>query len=232
MRAGFARKAKIASETAPKPAGVLSGEGGRSSVKTQWPHPRREGLLDRRRGLRRPAQRAGARHRAVGPRRRAGHKRRPLLPRRTRRRLRRRTRQHRPAVPSQEVDPYRGLAPHLRIASARARALHAMATGQARVVVASASALLPRVSPPGSPHGPRPRPQARRRHRHATAGRNARGRGLHAPGPGRRAQATSASAGESSTFSPPATTCPPASSSSATQSRPSAATRQTRSGRW
>jgi transcription-repair coupling factor (superfamily II helicase) len=52
--------------------------------------------------------------------------------------------------PSQEVDPYRGLAPHLRIASARARALHAMAAGQARVVVASASALLPRVSPPGA----------------------------------------------------------------------------------
>ena len=50
--------------------------------------------------------------------------------------------------PSQEVDPYRGLAPHLRIASARARALHAMATGQARVVVASAAALAPRVSPP------------------------------------------------------------------------------------
>ena len=50
--------------------------------------------------------------------------------------------------PSQEVDPYRGLAPHLRIASARARALHAMAPGQARVVVASAAALAPRVSPP------------------------------------------------------------------------------------
>ena len=50
--------------------------------------------------------------------------------------------------PSQEVDPYRGLAPHLRIASTRARALHALATAQARVVVASASALLPRVSPP------------------------------------------------------------------------------------
>ena len=50
--------------------------------------------------------------------------------------------------PSQEVDPYRGLAPHLRIASARARALHAMAVGQARVVVASAAALVPRVSPP------------------------------------------------------------------------------------
>jgi len=50
--------------------------------------------------------------------------------------------------PSQEVDPYRGLAPHLRIASTRARALHALATGQARVVVASATALVPRVSPP------------------------------------------------------------------------------------
>ena len=50
--------------------------------------------------------------------------------------------------PSQEVDPYRGLAPHLRIASARARALHAMASGEARVVVASAAALAPRVSPP------------------------------------------------------------------------------------
>ena len=50
--------------------------------------------------------------------------------------------------PSQEVDPYRGLAPHFRIASARARALHALASGSARVVVASATALLPRVSPP------------------------------------------------------------------------------------
>jgi len=52
--------------------------------------------------------------------------------------------------PSQEVDPYRGLAPHMRIASARARALHAMAAGQARVVVASAAALVPRVSPPAA----------------------------------------------------------------------------------
>ncbi len=52
--------------------------------------------------------------------------------------------------PSQEVDPYRGLAPHFRIASTRARALHALATGQARVIVASATALLPRVSPPDS----------------------------------------------------------------------------------
>lgn len=50
--------------------------------------------------------------------------------------------------PSQEVDPYRGLAPHFRIASARARALYALATGEARVVVASATALLPRVSTP------------------------------------------------------------------------------------
>jgi transcription-repair coupling factor (superfamily II helicase) len=50
--------------------------------------------------------------------------------------------------PSHEVDPYRGLAPHLGVTSARARALHAMAAGVARVVVASAPALLPRVSSP------------------------------------------------------------------------------------
>ncbi|MEO8077521.1 MAG: CarD family transcriptional regulator, partial [Acidobacteriota bacterium] len=50
--------------------------------------------------------------------------------------------------PSHEVDPYRGLAPHFDIASARARALHAVAGGQVRLVVASAAALLPRVSPP------------------------------------------------------------------------------------
>jgi transcription-repair coupling factor (superfamily II helicase) len=50
--------------------------------------------------------------------------------------------------PSHEIDPYRGLAPHFDIASARARALHAVARGEARLVVASAAALLPRVSAP------------------------------------------------------------------------------------
>jgi len=50
--------------------------------------------------------------------------------------------------PSHEIDPYRGLAPHLQVASARARALHAGATGAARVVIASAGGLLPRVSAP------------------------------------------------------------------------------------
>jgi transcription-repair coupling factor (superfamily II helicase) len=52
------------------------------------------------------------------------------------------------AFPSYETDPYRGLPPHLRVASARARALHAAATGAARVIVASAQALLPRISAP------------------------------------------------------------------------------------
>ena len=33
--------------------------------------------------------------------------------------------------PSQEVDPYRGLSPHLEVASARARALHALASKSA-----------------------------------------------------------------------------------------------------
>ena len=52
------------------------------------------------------------------------------------------------SFPSHEVDPYRGMAPHVGVTSARARALHALASGTARVVAASASALLPRVSAP------------------------------------------------------------------------------------
>ena len=51
--------------------------------------------------------------------------------------------------PSHEVDPYRGLAPHFDIASARARALSGAADGTAKLIVASAAALLPKVSPPG-----------------------------------------------------------------------------------
>ena len=47
--------------------------------------------------------------------------------------------------PSQEVDPYRGLMPHLGVASARARALYALATGSASLVVASARALVLRL---------------------------------------------------------------------------------------
>jgi transcription-repair coupling factor (superfamily II helicase) len=50
--------------------------------------------------------------------------------------------------PSHEVDPYRGLTPHLRVASARARALSSTDADEARVVIASAVALLPRVSSP------------------------------------------------------------------------------------
>ena len=51
--------------------------------------------------------------------------------------------------PSHEIDPYRGLSPHFDIASARARTLHALSTGTARLVIASAPALLPRLSAPG-----------------------------------------------------------------------------------
>ena len=50
--------------------------------------------------------------------------------------------------PSHEVDPYRGLSPHFDIASARARTLSGVAAGEARLVVASAAALLPKVSRP------------------------------------------------------------------------------------
>jgi transcription-repair coupling factor (superfamily II helicase) len=52
--------------------------------------------------------------------------------------------------PSTQVDPYRGFQPHLKVASARARVLHALAGGTARVVVASAAALLTKVPEPAS----------------------------------------------------------------------------------
>src|SRR5262249_54181587 len=51
--------------------------------------------------------------------------------------------------PSPQVDPYRGMTPHLRVAAARARALHAAVAGTAKLIVASAAALLPRVGLPG-----------------------------------------------------------------------------------
>jgi len=50
--------------------------------------------------------------------------------------------------PSHEIDPYRGMAPHFGVVSARARALYGLSTGAVRVVVASAPALAPRVSAP------------------------------------------------------------------------------------
>jgi transcription-repair coupling factor (superfamily II helicase) len=51
-------------------------------------------------------------------------------------------------LPSLQVDPYRGMAPHFRVAAARARALYGAAAGSARVIVASSGALLPRMAPP------------------------------------------------------------------------------------
>ena len=50
--------------------------------------------------------------------------------------------------PSLQIDPYRAIAPHFGVASARAAALHAIANGSATVVVASAAALLTRLSAP------------------------------------------------------------------------------------
>ncbi len=50
--------------------------------------------------------------------------------------------------PALQADPYRALTPHMRVSSARARALLAMATGAARVVVASAPAMLQRLPAP------------------------------------------------------------------------------------
>ena len=52
--------------------------------------------------------------------------------------------------PSLQVDPYRALSPHMRVTSARARALLALATGTARIVIASAPALMQRLPEPGT----------------------------------------------------------------------------------
>ena len=52
--------------------------------------------------------------------------------------------------PSPQVDPYRGFQPHLKVASARARALHALVTQKVRMVVASAPALLTKLPEPAS----------------------------------------------------------------------------------
>jgi transcription-repair coupling factor (superfamily II helicase) len=52
--------------------------------------------------------------------------------------------------PSTQIDPYRGFQPHFKVASARARVLHALATNAARVVVASAAALLTKLPEPAS----------------------------------------------------------------------------------
>ena len=49
--------------------------------------------------------------------------------------------------PSLQIDPYRNIAPHFGVASARAAALHGVASGAARIAIASAAALLPRLSP-------------------------------------------------------------------------------------
>jgi transcription-repair coupling factor (superfamily II helicase) len=51
-------------------------------------------------------------------------------------------------LPALQVDPYRGMTPHFRVAAARARALHSAISGSARVVIASAASLLPRMSAP------------------------------------------------------------------------------------
>jgi len=52
--------------------------------------------------------------------------------------------------PSPQVDPYRGFQPHLKVASARARVLHALVSNKLRVIVASATGLLTRLPEPAS----------------------------------------------------------------------------------
>jgi transcription-repair coupling factor (superfamily II helicase) len=51
-------------------------------------------------------------------------------------------------LPAFQVDPYRGMTPHFRVSAARARALHGAISGSARIIVGSATAMLPRMSSP------------------------------------------------------------------------------------
>src|SRR6476661_5029580 len=50
--------------------------------------------------------------------------------------------------PSLQTNPYRKLAPHFHIATARAAALYGLVSGSLRILVASGAALLPKLSPP------------------------------------------------------------------------------------
>ena len=88
--------------------------------------------------------------------------------------------------PSHEVDPYRGLKPHFDIASARARALHGMASGTARLLVVSAAALLPRLTPPARLMRTAVTLDARSGDRSDRACRAPRRGRVHPPGSGRR----------------------------------------------
>ena len=134
--------------------------------------------------------------------------------------------------PSQEVDPYRGArAPSRGGVGARAR-LHGLAPGTARLVVASARALVPRLSGPRRgwrTAGVDLRPGARSRRRSWANGLRSRVslRKIRST-----STASSACAAASWTSIPAANRSPSASSSSATSSSPSAVTTRRRSDRW
>ena len=91
-------------------------------------------------------------------------------------------------LPALQVDPYRGMTPHFRVAAARARALHGAVSGSARIIVASAAALLPRTSPPERLLAAAMELREGTGDRTPAIGGFARGRRFHARGSGRRAR--------------------------------------------
>ena len=122
--------------------------------------------------------------------------------------------------PSHEVDPYRGLAPHFGVdVGARARPARRSRRARARVVVASAAALLPRVSAPDAAAGGVDRPQARAGHRARPTSPTCSSTPASAARIRPTSTASSPSAAASSTSSRPARRSRSASSSSATRSR-------------
>ena len=122
--------------------------------------------------------------------------------------------------PSHEVDPYRGLPPHFGVTSARARALHAIATRHAR---GSSSRLLrrllPRVTRARASARDVDRSAARPGHRADRSRRAADRRRIHVVRIRRTSTASSPSAAASSTSSRPAPRSRCGWSSSATRSK-------------
>ena len=131
--------------------------------------------------------------------------------------------------PSTQVDPYRGFQPHLKVASARARVLHALANG----IGARRGRVGGRAAHEASRAGVDPavvvRDQARHRHRSARAREHPRRSAATSRRIRSMRTASSAAAAASSTCSPPAKSCRSGSSSSATRSNRSAASIPARS---
>ena len=133
--------------------------------------------------------------------------------------------------PSHEIDPYRGLAPHVGVTSVGARASRRRHRHGPCRLVASAAALLPENQRADASAGRGARSQAGAGHRADRSRRAPRRRRASRARIRPTSTASSPSAAASSTSFPPAKRSRCGSSSSATRSNPCAATTRPRSAR-